>query len=64
MASAGPSDGTVAVDETRLNHLAPDIEADFVTVHQQHSDIMWDDQVATLVVSFLQTQRFSIGHKH
>lgn len=29
---AGPSDGTVAVDETRLLHLAPDIETDFVTV--------------------------------
>jgi hypothetical protein len=53
----------VAVDETRLNHLAPDIEMDFVTVPLQHSDIMWDDAVAVLVVSFLQTQRFSRGHK-
>ncbi len=59
----GPSDGTVAVDETRLKHLAPDIETDFVTVPLQHSDIMWDDEVAALVVSFLQTQRFANHHR-
>ncbi len=51
---AGPSDGTVAVDETRLAGL----ETDYVEVHLQHSDIMWDSGVAQLVVSFLLTQKF------
>jgi hypothetical protein len=54
----------VAVAETRLADLAPNIETDFVTVPQQHSDIMWDDHVAALVVSFLQTQKFESNHEH
>ena len=54
----------MAVAETRLRDLAPDIETDFMTVPQQHSDIMWDDHVAALVVSFLQTQKFATDHEH
>ncbi len=54
---AGPSDGTVAVDETRLQHLGF-TETDFITVHLQHSDLMWADEVAELVVRFLQTKKF------
>lgn len=51
------------MDVTHLSHLAPDIETDFVAVPQQHSDIMWDEEVAALVVSFLQTQRFTHAQK-
>lgn len=32
-----------------------------VQVPQQHSDIMWDDHTAALVVSFLHTQRFLLA---
>lgn len=50
----GPNDGTVAVQETRL----PDM-ADFVELPVQHSEMMWDDKVMDLVITFLKTSRFA-----
>ncbi len=49
---SGPHDGTVELRNTRL----PDVP--HVTVHQSHTSICWNREVATLVRTFLETGRF------
>lgn len=52
---AGESDGTVAVEETRL----PKGMTDFVTVDATHTNIMKDPRVGQLVVNFLRNGKFA-----
>lgn len=51
---AGPSDGTLSVEETKSAHMT-----DFVTVDAPHTRIMYSDTVGEHVVSFLQTGKFN-----
>lgn len=56
LSCTGRNDGTVAVEETRLDS---DSQADFITLDVPHTTIATQAEVVPLVVSFLQTGKFS-----
>ena len=53
LAEAGPSDGTVTVEETRLSGMA-----DFATIDASHTLILRHPQVRAWIVQFLERGRF------
>lgn len=55
-AGPGPSDGTVAVAETRVPGLAGHVE-----VHTSHTGLLFSADAARHVAAFLQTGRFAAG---